>query len=350
MIALALILAFAAAAWTVYKWRQPFKGYPGSLMLVLEPGTSALESARLLEEKGVIENRWPFWIRYALDSGSTLKAGEYQFDRPLRPGEVYRRLVLGDVYLYTVTIPEGSDRFDIASIVHRDLGIDPQAFFCASERADAIRDLDPKAATLEGYLFPETYRFPRGVTAEQVIAAMLGQFRRVLSTRIPPETRASAEGLRDAVTLASLVEKETPAAEERPIVAGVFKKRLKIGMALQCDPTVIYAARLEGRTIAKLKLSDLEIKSPYNTYRHAGLPPGPIASPGEASLLAAFQPAETKYLYFVSDDRGGHFFSKTLAEHNQKVARYRREVANRHRAASSPSGPGGDAASRKVQH
>lgn len=351
-VVLALLLAFslALAGWAMYEWRQPYQGYEGSLRLDLEPGTSAFETARLLEERGVIRNRWLFWIRYAASRGTTLKAGEYSFDRPLRPRDVYQKLIRGDVLLYSVTIPEGSDRFDMARILHRDLGIDPQVFLPASGKAEAIRDLDPGAVTLEGYLFPETYRFPRGVTAEQVIAAMLGQFRRVLLTQIPAELRPPPEELRSAVALASLVEKETPASSERAVVAGVFRKRLKIGMPLQCDPTVIYAARLEGRTIGKLKLSDLEINSPYNTYRHAGLPPGPIASPGAASLLAALKPAETEFLYFVSDDRGGHFFSKTLAEHNQKVARYRREVAIRLRAERASSGIGGGSASRKVKH
>jgi UPF0755 protein len=179
---------------------------------------------------------------------------------------------------------------------------------------------------------------------------MLAQFRRVLTAHIPPESRPSPEALREVMTLASLVEKETPADEERPVIAGVFKKRLKIGMPLQCDPTVIYAARLGGRGKGPIKQSDLNSDSPYNTYRYAGLPPGPIASPGEAAIRAALNPAKTDFLYFVSDDRGGHLFSRTLAEHNKKVARYRRDVANRRRAEQAASRAGSDSASRKVPY
>lgn len=350
ILALVLGVLLCAGAWFYYQWHKPFQGYSGSLMLVIEPGTSSFQIARLLEERGVIESRWPFWLRHALDRGATLKAGEYSFDRPLRPLDVYLKLVRGEVHLYRVTFPEGSDRFDMARIVQRDLGIDSQAFLRASENGTAIHDLDPKAETLEGYLFPETYRFPRTVTAEQVVASMLAQFRRVLMTQMPPEVKPPPESLREIITLASLVEKETPANGERPVVAGVFKKRLKLGMPLQCDPTVIYAARLAGHPIGKIKQSDLKIDSPYNTYRHAGLPSGPIASPGEAAIRAALQPAETDFLYFVSDDRGGHFFSRTLAEHHRKVARYRHDVALRRRAERAASQTGSSSNSRKAQH
>ena len=344
-----LALVISGSFSCVGGWQRPHKGYPGNLVLEIEPGASSYQIARTLEERGVIEDRWLFWLRHALDRGATLKAGEYFFDRPLPPAEVYLKLVRGEVHLYSVTFPEGSDRFDMAAIVERDLGIDPQAFLRASENGAAIHDLDPRADTLEGYLFPETYLFARHVTAEQVVARMLSQFRHVLATRIPPESRPSPEALRDIVTLASLVEKETPADGERPLVAGVFKKRLKIGMPLQCDPTIVYAAKLAGRPGVPIKQSDLKFDSPYNTYRHAGLPPGPIASPGEAAIRAAVNPTETHFLYFVSDNQGGHLFSRTLAEHNRKVAGYRRDVAMRRRSAQSTSGNGSRAASRKVQ-
>ena len=350
ILALVLGVLLCAGAWFYYQWHRPFQGYSGSLMLEFEPGTSSYRIALRLEEHGVLESRWPFWLRHMLDRGATLKAGEYSFDRPLRPLDVYLKLVRGDVYLYSVTIPEGSDRFDMARIVERDLGINSQDFLRASENGPAIHDLDPRAKTLEGYLFPDTYRFPRKVTAEQVAATMLAQFRRVLMAQMPPEVKPSPESLQEIITLASLVEKETPANGERPVVAGVFRKRLKVGMPLQCDPTVIYAARLAGHPIGKIKQSDLKIDSPYNTYRHAGLPPGPIASPGAAAIRAAIQPAETDFLYFVSDDRGGHLFSRTLAEHNQKVARYRREVATRRKAERAASQTGNSSNSREPQH
>jgi UPF0755 protein len=327
LLLLLLVLALSAVAWITYELHRPFRGTSGSLILELDPGTSAIQAAQLLADRGIIAFRVPFLVRYALGRPRTLKAGEYMFNRPLRPLDVYWKLVRGEVYLHSVTIPEGSDRFDMARILHNRLGIDPQDFLRASGDGAAIQDLDPQAATLEGYLFPDTYFFPRGVTAETVIGTMLGQFRAVLKTRIPPEIQPSPEEMRDVITLASLVEKETPLAEERSIVAGVFERRLKKRMPLQCDPTVIYAARLEGRPIGPILKSDLRIDSPYNTYRYPGLPPGPIASPGEASIRAALQPEPTEFLYFVSNNQGGHFFSKTLAEHQRRVARYRGEVA-----------------------
>jgi UPF0755 protein len=297
-----------------------------------------------------VESRWSLWFRYALNRSAKFKAGEYSFDRPMTPSEIYTKLVRGDIILYSVTVPEGSDRFDAAAIVARSLGIDEAAFLRATESGAAIHDLDPKAENLEGYLFPETYRFPRNVKAEQVVARMLGQFRKVLQRHLSPGQPLSPDVLREAITLASLVEKETPSPEERPLVAGVFKRRLKLGMPLQCDPTVIYAARLAGRPMGPIKQSDLAFDSPYNTYRHAGLPPGPIASPGEASIRAALQPADTDMLYFVSNDQGGHLFSRTLAEHNVKVARYRQEVAARRRAERAAAQTSNSQKSPKVPH
>jgi UPF0755 protein len=234
-------------------------------------------------------------------------------------------LVAGDVYLYPVVIPEGSDRFDIARILAERMAIDPAEFLRRTEQTWLIHDLDPDAPTLEGYLFPDTYRFPRRVTADTVIVAMVSRFRRVLQTKLRGDAANGAVDLHRVVTLASLVEKETPDPVERPMVAGVFTRRLEKHMLLQCDPTVIYAARLAGRPIAVIRVSDLKFDSPYNTYVHGGLPPGPIANPGEISLRAAFHPASGDALYFVSNNHGGHVFSKTLAEHQRNVARYRRE-------------------------
>jgi len=335
---LAMILTLAVAGWILSELYRPYRGYPGNLIFVLEPGTSASQAARQLAHSGVIAYRGPFLLRYLLGRPRSLKAGEYLFDRPLRPVDVYDKIVRGDVYLHSVTIPEGSDRFDMARILHNRLGIDPQDFLRATASPAAIRDLDPQANTLEGYLFPDTYSFPRGMTAEAVTNTMLAQFRQVLATRIPAELRPAPEELHEVVTLASLVEKETSSAEERPLIAGVFRKRIQKRIPLQCDPTVIYAARLAGRPIGPIRQSDLRFNSPYNTYRFAGLPPGPIASPGEASLRAALQPEATPYLYFVSNNHGGHIFARTLAEHQRNVSRYRREVALRRRTERAAHG------------
>ena len=251
---------------------------------------------------------------------------------------VYRKLVEGDVYLHQVVIPEGSDRFDIARILHERLGIDPAKFLRITEQTSLIADLDPAAPSLEGYLFPDTYRFSRRANAAVVVSTLLARFRHILETKLRGQLQPGTEKLHDVVTLASLVEKETPDPAERPLVAGVFERRLEKGMPLQCDPTVVYAARLNHRPAAPITESDLELDSPFNTYRHAGLPPGPIANPGVASLEAALNPAEGKTLYFVSNNQGGHIFATTLAEHQRNVARYRRQVAAQRRDVSAKSG------------
>jgi UPF0755 protein len=326
-----LVIGLAAAAWLAWDLYHPYRGFTSSTMVEIAPGTGASAIADLLVDRGVLAHKWSFLARYwAVRKRRRLKAGEYLFDRPLRPIDVYRKLVSGDVYLYSVVIPEGSDRFDIARILADRLAIGPDDFLLRTEQISLIHDLDPAAPTLEGYLFPDTYRFPRGVTADMVISTMIGRFRHVLSTRLRADfSSAPAGSLHSVVTLASLVEKETPDPEERAMVAGVFTRRLEKRMLLQCDPTVIYAARLAQRSIGVIHASDLAFGSPYNTYRHAGLPPGPIANPGEISLRAAFHPAAGDELYFVSNNHGGHFFAKTLEEHQHNVARYRREAAAR---------------------
>jgi UPF0755 protein len=306
---------------------SPYRGYAGNILLVIEPGSRASQVADLLVARGVLRHRLPFLVRYwATRPRHALRAGEYLFDRPLRPIDVCRKLVQGDVYLHPVVIPEGSDRFDIARILNSRLGIDPVQFFRVTEQTAAIHDLDPGAPSLEGYLFPDTYRFPRSVSAEAVVATMLVRFRRILATRLSNEGPMSPAGWHEVITLASLIEKETPDALERPLIAGVFERRLERGMALQSDPTVVYAARLDHRAVGPITQSDLEYDSPYNTYRHSGLPPGPIANPGLISIRAALHPAEGDALYFVANNHGGHVFARTLAEHQRNVSRYRREV------------------------
>jgi UPF0755 protein len=326
-----LLLVFGAAAvgllWLASDLLSPYRGYSGNMVLVIEPGARASQVADLLVARGVLRHCLPFLVRYwAGRPRHALRAGEYLFDRPLRPIDVYRKLVQGDVFLHPVVIPEGSDRFDIARILKLRLGIDPVQFFGVTQQAVAIRDLDPRAPSLEGYLFPDTYRFPRGVSAATVVITMLARFRHIVGTRFANQ-RPSSAGWHEVMTLASLVEKETPEASERPLIAGVFERRLERGMPLQSDPTVVYAARLDDRPVGPITQSDLGFDSPYNTYRHSGLPPGPIANPGEASIRAAFHPADGDALYFVANNHGGHVFARTLAEHQRNVSRYRREMA-----------------------
>jgi peptidoglycan lytic transglycosylase G len=341
----ALIVFIAAAVGAGFAARElyrPFRGFSGSVILEIPPGMDAPAVAAQLVESGVLTERVPFLLRYALGRlrRRSLKAGEYQFDRPLRPIDVYWKLVRGEVYLHPVVIPEGSDRFEMARIYHQALRIPPEDFLRATEDAGLVRDLDPKAQTLEGYLFPDTYRFARGTTAARAVAAMVGRFRSIYESQLQLTLERENISLHDAATLASLVEKETASPAERALVAEVFSKRLDKGWPLACDPTVIYAERLNGRMlehpIPPITASELKVASPYNTYLHKGLPPGPIASPGLASLEAAVAPAHTDYLYFVANNEGGHNFARTLAEHERNVARYRRGLAELRRAGASP--------------
>lgn len=339
----AMLLALGVlgvAAWIAWDLYRPYRGFASPQIVVIAPGTDAPAIADQLVSRGVLAHRWPFLAGYWTARARrriehyryTVKAGEYLFDRPLRPVDVLRKLIAGDVYLHAVVVPEGSDRFDIARILMASMSIDPADFLRQTEQTSLIHDLDPAAPSLEGYLFPDTYRFPRGVTAEKVVATMVARFRHVLQTRFHDELAADPGNLHTVVTLASLVEKETPDPAERPIVAGVFTRRLDKGMLLQCDPTVIYAARLADRPISVIHASDLNFDSQFNTYRHSGLPPGPIANPGGPSLRAAFHPADGGELYFVANNHGGHIFAETLSQHQRNVARYRRELRKQQRA------------------
>jgi UPF0755 protein len=279
--------------------------------------------AQELAQKGVIRYSWQFLIARALHSGRKLQAGEYQFARADTPSNILNRIARGDVFYYELVVPEGSNMFDIAASVGRFDFLKASDFLRAARSPSLIRDLAPQAPTLEGYLFPATYRITRSTTVEQLCAMMTSQFRKQWrELQDPPHARP----VNEIVTLASLVEKETGRAEDRPIVASVYENRLRKGTALDCDPTTIYAALLDARYRGSIYRSDLASDNAYNTYRHAGLPPGPIANPGLASLKAALAPAATDYLYFVAkpDGSGGHQFSRTIEEHNAAVQRYRR--------------------------
>lgn len=295
---------------------------PHSEMFVEIPvGTSSTQIARILKSHGLIWSRYAFHAM-RLVKGGTLKAGEYRFDHPARMAEVYARLERGDVYTRTLTIPEGANMFDIAQRVQAAQLGSGEAFLEAVRKDTyLISDLDPGARSVEGYLFPDTYQFPRSATATQIIAAMVKQF------RITAASIGLTQNYHDIVTTASLVERETPISSERPVVASVFANRMARNMPLMTDPSVIYADLLEGTYKGTIYHSDLDGDSPYNTYKHTGLPPGPICNPSIASLKAAMTPAQTQYLYFVaaSTDPSGHSrFAKTLEEHTQNVEAYRR--------------------------
>jgi len=287
------------------------------------PGTPSREIAAQLKQQGIIRSEYVF-LGLRVWKGGTLKAGEYRFDHPARMEEVWDRIRRGDVYTVSLTIPEGSNLFDIAARVEA-AGLGSKAAFIAAAKQDAslISDLDPNAPSLEGYLFPDTYRFARHTDPQEMMAGMVKRF------RLAAQSIGLTTDFHSTVTLASLVEKETPIDAERPLVASVFVNRLDKNMPLMTDPSVIYAALLDGRYRGTIYQSDLAANSAYNTYRHAGLPPGPICNPGIKSLQAALHPAQTNYLYFVAasaDPSGQSRFSATLEEHAKDVEAYRRAV------------------------
>jgi UPF0755 protein len=315
----------AAAAYLVYVPVGPTGNAP--VFVDIAPGTSATSIAAQLEQAGVIRSRYAFDLLRLIRHGR-LVAGEYRFDHPAPATEVYARLGRGDVYFITLTIPEGYNIFDIAQAVAA-AGLGDRDAFLTAERSQTalISDLSPGAPSLEGFLFPDTYKFTRHSTALQILSAMVRRFRQV-STQL--HVAGSGRPIRETVTLASLVEKEVAQDSERPLVAGVFINRLAHSIPLATDPSVVYAALLEHRFRGSIYQSDLHADSPYNTYRHTGLPPSPICNPGVAALKAAIAPAHTDFLYFVADAQGHSRFSATLKEHDQQVQQYRRALREAH--------------------
>jgi UPF0755 protein len=312
-----LLLAAGAAAYVVY---TPY-GPSSETFVDITPGTGTSAIAAHMEKSGIIRSRYGFDI-LSLQRGGTLKAGEYRFDHPAPMPEVYARLVQGDVYTQALTIPEGYNIFDIAAAVEA-AGLGKRDSFLAAERqyTELIADLLPPgthAESLEGFLFPDTYRFSRHATPLLMLTAMVHRFRQVSA-----QLGIDRTNMVQTVTMASVIEKEVGQETERPLVAGVFVNRLARSMPLATDPTVIYAALLENRWRGTIYASDLQSPSPYNTYKHTGLPPGPISNPGLAALRAAMHPAQTDYLYFVSDAAGHTRFSVDLKEHAEQVQAYR---------------------------
>jgi UPF0755 protein len=336
---LAIAALGAGAGWLESQISRPYRGHrPEKVFVDIPRGTSRWGIAGILRKNDVIRNRLAFALFSDWHFRKPLQAGEYLFDRQVDSREVFWKIAHGQIFVHIVTVPEGWTIYDIANQLQHQGICSRQDFLAAARDTSLISDLAPHAKSLEGFLFPSTYQFTRRTTCEQIAATMVRHFRIVWGNlqvsrfpQLPGEMTP-----KDAVTLASLVERETPNAEERPLVAGVFYNRLRHSYPLQCDPTVQYAMLLTGRVVLDVKPADLRIDSPYNTYEHPGLPPGPIANPGEASLRAALSPSATDYLYFVANDQGGHFFSRTLAEHNKNVA-FLRRLLNRDAAHLDPA-------------
>ena len=286
----------------------------------IERGSGASSIARTLVKAGILPYEWQFVGARLLHPSAKLQAGEYRFAGPSSVLTVFDRIRRGDIYYFDLTVPEGSNRFDVARIASSTGTISAEDFLNISGDPAPIRDLAPRAPSLEGFLFPSTYRLSHSTTAADLCRLMTAEFRRHWK-KLDPDHAADALKV---VTIASLVEKETGVAGERKIVAGVFANRVEKGMRLDCDPTTIYAALLDGRYTGVIHKSDLLNQNPYNTYQNAGLPPGPIANPGAAAMEAALHPATTDYLFFVAKaDGGGHVFSATRAAHEKAVMAYR---------------------------
>src|SRR6202035_291090 len=282
----------------------------------------------------------------------SLKAGEYLFEKPANIIDLQKRLRRGDVYFHTVVVPEGFTMFDIARAIEA-AGLGPAQDFLKVAQSDTemVADFAPGAHSLEGYLFPDTYEFSRMMTMQEMASAMVKQFRQEArqiglmqslegesaaptpSPHIEVEVRTAVldpspapSDLERTVTMASIVEKETAVAEERPVVASVYYNRLAKRIALDADPSIIYAELLAGKYSGALHHDDMRFNSSYNTYTHAGLPPGPIGNPGKSALEAAMHPAQSDYYYFVADAAGHHRFARNIEEHNDNVAAYRRAM------------------------
>jgi UPF0755 protein len=314
------LLILAAGGLAVYRVAKPYQGFSGETFVDISHGTNTGGIAALLAGAGVVRSRWDFLLARVVLRGHVLQAGEYRFNHAATPFEIYDRIARGDVFYYELVVPEGRNMFDIGAAVEQ-LGLFPAgAFLDAARNPALIRDLDPQAPTLEGYLFPNTYRLSRHTTPDRLCRIMTGKFREVWSSL------NTAADVHRTVTLASLVEKEGKLAAERSQIAAVFDKRLRMGMKLDCDPTTIYAALLNHRYRGTIYRSDLASDDPYNTYRHPGLPPGPIANPGVPSLQAALRPADSDAIYFVlrPDGSGAHQFSNNIAAHEAATAKYRR--------------------------
>ena len=322
----AVVLLAALTSWLVRELDAPAASAPGSKAFFFEvdKGLSARRVIARLKSEHIVRSALALQIACRVYfPGERFKAGEYLLTRPIETKDVLLRIFGGRIYLEPVTVPEGLTGREIADLLRPGDPDGAAAFRRAFLDTGLIADLDPRAKDLEGYLFPNTYNMPRKAPEADLVGAMVAEFRAVFDEGRRRRAAELGMTVRDAVTLASLIEEETALPDERPLVSAVFHNRLKIGMKLDCDPTIVYALKQEGRYSGRLLLRDLKFPSPYNTYLHAGLPPGPISNPGMSSLDAALAPAPEAYLYFVARGDGSHRFSRTLGEHLDAVRKLR---------------------------
>jgi UPF0755 protein len=325
-IGLAILCLCAVAGGTVLYFYQyattPIGGSETSAVVWIKPGQRFSETAVQLRKAGLVNSPGKFRLIARLTgSDRRIRAGEYRLSASMTPREMLETMVRGKSLMHRVVIPEGLTLCEIGQILEEAQLASQQAFLEAASDPEVLETFDIDGDTLEGYLFPETYDFPKGITSEEIVQAMVDHFFSVFSPTWMQRADEMGLTVHEVVTLAAIVEKETGTPEERPLIAGVFLNRLKRGMRLESDPTVIYGMDdFNGNLTRK----DLETPTPYNTYQIKGLPPGPIANPGKASLEAVLYPLDNPYLFFVSKNDGSHHFSQTLAEHNRMVRQYQR--------------------------
>lgn len=319
----ALCLLPAFTSWLVKECSAPYEGPGSNVFFEVQRGQSVRAVARNLHGRKIIRSSLALTIAHNFFySRERLKTGEYEFTFPAGGKDVLFKIYRGRIYLHPVTVPEGLTGDEIAALLGEQAGVEPGPFRAAFRQTALVSEWDPGAVNLEGYLFPNTYLVPRKATAGALVEAMINEFRKVFHEGWRKRAAELGMSVRDAVILASLIEKETALPGERPLVSAVFHNRLRIGMKLDCDPTVIYGLKLEDKYSGRLLSRDLKFSSAYNTYLHSGLPPGPICNPGRPSLEAALYPAAENYLYFVARGDGSHRFSRTFSEHRQAVQKY----------------------------
>jgi len=327
---LGLLLVLLVLVAAIYLFRgleyPPQPALPEETTVFFPFGTSTAEIFRKLAMERVLSPAWLAETYYRIARSATpLQAGEYRFSRPTAISEVIARMNRGDVVRHTVVVPEGLTAEETCELFWSRGISRPQAFRNAVGNPQIIASISRGAPDLEGFLFPDTYVVTRSTSARQIVELMVGNFRRHFTPELRDRAQALGWTLRQVVTLASIVQKETSLDREVPIIAGVYWNRLRRGMRLQADPTVAYALRLDGRWTGAVYRSDYGYESAFNTYLHDGLPPGPICNPGMVALKAAASPARTDFLYFVADHSGGHTFSRTFQEHLDAISTARRQ-------------------------
>jgi UPF0755 protein len=301
----------------------PPERHAKSRVIYIQPKTKFLTISRQLEDKGIIKSSFKFALLAKLTgSVNQVKAGEYELSPAMLPREVLNKLVNGWVIQHMVTIPEGYNIYQIAETLAKEGLVKKQEFLAKAFDKDIISSLGVEGSSLEGYLFPDTYEFWRDMQAEDVLRKMTGRFKKIYSQKYAEAAKGQGLSMREVVTLASIIERETGVPGERGLISAVFHNRLRRGMPLQADPTVIYGIRNFNGNLTR---KDLRTPTPYNTYIIKGLPPGPIACPGEAAIKAVLNPVKKRYLYFVSKNDGSHYFSITLEAHQRAVAIYQKK-------------------------